>query len=399
MHIASRLNRIKASVSSMGRQRARELRDAGRDVISLTTGEPDFDTPEHVCEAAARAMASGQTKYTDPGGTPELKEAIREKLKRENGLEYTLDEIIVSTGAKQVVFNALMSTVEHADEVIVPVPCWVSYPDVARLAGGTPLFVSCPRERGFKLESEQLEGAITARTRWLVLNAPNNPSGALYTREELKALTEVLMRHPHVALLTDDIYEHIRYDGREFVTALQLEPALRDRTLVVNGVSKAYAMTGWRIGYGAGPAPLINAMLTLQSQSTSNPCSISQAAAIAALRGPQESVARNTATFQMRRDKVIDSLNAMPGISCYRPEGAFYAFASCEGALGRRTPKGATIETSDDFIAYLLDAVNVAALPGTAYGVDGYFRISFATSIEQLDEACSRMLRACMDLK
>jgi len=398
MQIAARLNRISASVSSMGRQRARELKEAGRDVVSLTTGEPDFDTPEHVLEAARRAMASGQTKYTDPSGTPELKAAVREKLSRENGLEYSQQEIIISAGAKQVIFNALMSTVEDGVEVIVPAPYWVSYPDVTRLAGGTPVILAATRENGFKVTPEALERAITPRTRWLMINAPNNPSGALYTREELKALTDVLVRHRHVALMTDDIYEHIRFDGREFVTALQLEPGLRERTLVVNGVSKAYAMTGWRIGYGAGPVELITAMNKLQSQSTTNPNSIAQAASIAALLGPQESVRANTAQFEKRRDIVVAALNRVPGIACHKPEGAFYAFASCEGLLGRRTRAGKVLETSDDVVLFLLDQANVAVLSGAAYGVEGYFRISFATSTDTLNEACARIARACAEL-
>jgi aspartate aminotransferase len=383
----------------MGRQRARELRAEGRDIVSLTTGEPDFDTPDHVKEAATRAMAEGQTKYTDPGGTPELKEAIRGKLRKENALEYAQDEIVVSTGAKQVVFNAIMSTVEEGDEVIVPAPYWVSYPDVARLAGGTPVFVDCPGEAAFKLLPEALERAITPRTKWLVINAPNNPSGAFYTREELKALTDVLMRHPQVALMSDDIYEHIRYDGRELVTALQVEPRLRHRTLVVNGVSKAYAMTGWRIGYGAGPAALIRAMIKLQSQSTSNPCSISQAASIAALTGPQDSVRENTRIFEERRDRVFDWLNAIPGISAHRPEGAFYAFPSCKSFLGKRSPKGRTITTSGDFTMHLLESQNLAALPGSVYGVEGYFRLSVAASKSELEEGCARIARACAELE
>jgi aspartate aminotransferase len=399
MRIASRLNRIQPSPSSMGRQRARELRELGRDIVSLTTGEPDFDTPQHVKDAATRAMAEGQTKYTDPGGTPELKKAIRGKLRRENALDYAQDEIVVSTGAKQVVFNAIMSTVEQGDEVIVPAPYWVSYPDVARLAGGSPVFVDCPGEAAFKLLPAALERAITRRTRWLILNAPNNPSGAFYTRDELKALTDVLMRHPHVALMSDDIYEHIRFDGREFVTALQVEPRLRERTLVVNGVSKAYAMTGWRIGYGASPASLINAMIKLQSQSTSNPCSISQAASIAALNGPQESVLENTAIFQKRRNRVFELLNAVPGLSAHRPEGAFYAFPSCKSFLGRRTRAGKRIETSDDFVMHLLESQNLAALPGSVYGVEGYFRISVAASIEELEDGCARIARACAELE
>jgi len=398
MQIAARLNRISASVSSMGRQRARELKEAGRDVVSLTTGEPDFDTPEHVLEAARRAMAGGQTKYTDPSGTPELKAAVREKLSRENGLEYSQQEIIISAGAKQVIFNALMSTVEDGVEVIVPAPYWVSYPDVTRLAGGKPVILAATRENGFKVTPEALERAITPRTRWLMINAPNNPSGALYTREELKALTDVLVRHRHVALMTDDIYEHIRFDGREFVTALQLEPSLRDRTLVVNGVSKAYAMTGWRIGYGAGPAELITAMNKLQSQSTTNPNSIAQAASIAALLGPQDSVRANTAQFEQRRDIVVAALNRVPGIECHKPEGAFYAFASCEGLLGRRTRAGTVLETSDDVVLFLLDQANVAVLSGAAYGVEGYFRISFAISTDALNEACARIARACAEL-
>jgi len=398
MQIAARLNRISASVSSMGRQRARELKEAGRDVVSLTTGEPDFDTPEHVLEAARRAMAGGQTKYTDPSGTPELKAAVREKLSRENGLEYSQQEIIISAGAKQVIFNALMSTVEDGVEVIVPAPYWVSYPDVTRLAGGKPVILAATRENGFKVTPEALERAITPRTRWLMINAPNNPSGALYTREELKALTDVLVRHRHVALMTDDIYEHIRFDGREFVTALQLEPSLRDRTLVVNGVSKAYAMTGWRIGYGAGPAELITAMNKLQSQSTTNPNSIAQAASIAALLGPQDSVRANTAQFEQRRDIVVAALNRVPGIECHKPEGAFYAFASCEGLLGRRTRAGKVLETSDEVVLFLLDQANVAVLSGAAYGVEGYFRISFAISTDALNEACARIARACAEL-
>jgi aspartate aminotransferase len=398
MQIAARLNRISASVSSMGRQRARELKEAGRDVVSLTTGEPDFDTPEHVLEAARRAMTAGQTKYTDPSGTPELKAAVREKLRRENGLEYSQQEIIISAGAKQVIFNALMSTVEDGVEVIVPAPYWVSYPDVTRLAGGKPVILAATRENGFKVTPEALERAITPRTRWLMINAPNNPSGALYTREELKALTDVLVRHPQVALMTDDIYEHIRFDGREFVTALQLEPGLRERTLVVNGVSKAYAMTGWRIGYGAGPAELITAMNKLQSQSTTNPNSIAQAASIAALLGPQDSVRANTAQFGKRRDIVVAALNRVPGIQCHKPEGAFYAFASCEGLLGRRTRAGKVLETSDDVVLFLLDQANVAVLSGAAYGVEGYFRISFAISTDALNEACARIARACAEL-
>jgi aspartate aminotransferase len=320
-------------------------------------------------------MLAGHTKYTDPGGTPELIAAVRRKLQRENGLTYAHPEVVISTGAKQVIFNALMSTVEPGVEVIVPAPYWVSYPDVTRLAGGTPVIVDCPAETGFKVTPEALERAITPRTRWLILNAPNNPSGAMYSRQELKALTDVLVRHPHVALITDDIYEHIRYDGREFVNAVQVEPALRERALVVNGVSKAYAMTGWRIGYGAGPADLIKAMIKLQSQSTTNPSSVGQAASIAALDGPQECVARNTAIFAKRRDLTVELLNRAPDVACHSPEGAFYAFASCAGLFGKRTPAGKRIENDADVVLYLLDAANVAVLPGrTGWTVFSGFR-------------------------
>ena len=398
IRIAERLNRISASVSSMGRQRARELREAGRDVISFTTGEPDMQTPPHVIEAAHRAMLEGDTKYTDPGGTPELIAAVRRKLQRENRITYSHPEVVISTGAKQVIFNALMSTVEPGVEVIVPAPYWVSYPDVTRLAGGTPVVIDCPAETGFKVTAEALERAITPRSRWLILNAPNNPSGSMYSRQELKALTDVLMRHPHVALITDDIYEHIRYDGREFVNAVQVEPALKERTLVVNGVSKAYAMTGWRIGYGAGPAELIKAMIKLQSQSTTNPSSVGQAAAIAALDGPYDTVARNTAIFEERRDFCVELLNRAPDVACHSPEGAFYAFASCAGLFGKRAPDGRRIADDADVVMYLLDAANVAVLPGSAYGVEGFFRISFALATEQLREGCERIVRACEQL-
>jgi len=399
VHIAGRLDRIKPSPSSMAGQRARELRAAGRDIVGLTSGEPDFDTPENVKEAAARALAEGKTKYTDVGGTPELRQAVAEKFRRDNGLEYQASEIIVGAGGKQVIFNALMCTVESGDEVIVPTPYWVSYPDIALLADGRPVFVPCPPEKGFKLQPEDLERAITPRTRWLVMNAPNNPSGAAYTRDEMKALTDVLLRHPQVLVLTDDIYEHILYDGRRFVTPAQVEPALKDRTLTVNGVSKAYAMTGWRIGYAGGPAALVKAMTKLQSQSTSNPSSVAQAAALEALRGPQEIVAERTAIFQQRRDAVVARLNAIDGLRCHLPEGAFYVFPSCEGVLGRRTPQGKTLASSDDFVLHLLDAEGLAVLQGTAYGVPQHFRISFATSMDRLEEGCARLARACAALQ
>jgi len=393
--IASRINRIKPSPSTMAGQRARELRAAGRDIVGLTSGEPDFDTPENVAEAVVRAMAASKTKYTDVGGTPELKAAIRSKFQRENQLDYSASEIIVGTGGKQVIFNALMCTVEAGDEVIVPAPYWVSYPDIVLLAGGAPVFVRCPPERGFKLQPEDLEKAITPRTRWLILNAPNNPSGAVYSRDELKALASVLLRHPDVWILTDDMYEHILYDGRAFATIAQVEPGLKSRTLTVNGVSKAYAMTGWRIGYGGAPVELVKAMTKLQSQSTSNPSSIGQAAALEALSGPQGFIAQRTATFQQRRDRIVALLNEVPGISCHQPEGAFYVFPSCEGVLGRKTPAGQVLESDEDFILYLLDEENLAVLQGAAYGVSPFFRISFAASMTLLEEGCRRVKRAC----
>lgn len=397
--IAARLNRIKPSPSSMAGQRARELRAAGRDIVGLTSGEPDFDTPPNVCEAVIRAMAASKTKYTDVGGTPELKAAVAAKFKRDNGLDYGNGEIIVGTGGKQVIFNAFMCTLEAGDEVIVPAPYWVSYPDIALLADGKPVIVTCRPEDGFKLRPEDLERAITPRTRWLVLNAPNNPSGATYTRDELRGLADVLLRHPQVWVMSDDMYEHILYDGREFATIAQVEPALKERTLTINGVSKAYAMTGWRIGYGGAPAALVKAMTKLQSQSTSNPSSISQAAAQEALNGPQDFIAERTRIFQERRDKVVAELNRIPGVTCHLPEGAFYVYPSCAGVIGKTTPDGQVIRTDNEFVLYLLEAQNLALLQGEAYGVSPFFRISFATSMERLDEGLRRLRLACEALR
>ncbi|AEG94032.1 pyridoxal phosphate-dependent aminotransferase [Ramlibacter tataouinensis] len=396
--IAARLNRIKPSPSSMAGQRARELRAQGRDIVGLTAGEPDFDTPPNVCEAAARAMASSRTKYTDVGGTPELKEAIAGKFRRDNGLAYRPQEIVAGTGGKQIVFNALMCTVEAGDEVIVPTPYWVSYPDIVLLADGKPVFVDCPPGNGFKLRPEDLEAAITPRTKWLVLNAPNNPSGATYTLEELQGLAKVLLRHPHVWVLTDDIYEHVLYDGRRFATIAQAEPALKERTLTVNGVSKSYAMTGWRLGYGAGPAELIKAMVKLQSQSTSNPSSITQAATVEALTGPQGFMEERKRIFQQRRDFMVEALNRLPGIECHAPEGAFYLFPSCRQLIGRRTPAGQALRSDEDFVLHLLDAHNLAVLQGGAYGVSPFFRISFAASQAKLEEGLARLRSACLAL-
>ncbi len=397
--LASRIDRIKPSPSSMAGQRARELRAQGRDIVGLTAGEPDFDTPENVCEAVIRAMAQSRTKYTDIGGTPDLKAAIQAKFKRENGLDFSTSEIIAGTGGKQIIFNALMSTVEPGVEVIVPAPFWVSYPDIVLLAGGTPVTVQCPASKGFKLQPEDLERAITPRTRWVILNAPNNPSGAVYSREELLGLAAVLQRHPHVWVMTDDMYEHILYDDRRFCTMAQVAPELKSRTLTVNGVSKAYAMTGWRIGYAAAPAVLIKAMTKLQSQSTSNPSSISQAAAVEALNGPQHFIAERCAIFQERRDVVVAALNRIPGIHTHVPEGAFYVFPSCEGVLGKTTPAGKVLNSDDDFILYLLDEVNLALLQGSAYGVSPYFRISFATGLDVLEMGIERLAQAVQRLR
>ncbi len=397
--LAARLDRIKPSPTIAVSTRAAELRAEGRDVIGLGAGEPDFDTPDNIKEAACRAIAEGQTKYTPVDGTPALKEAIAAKFKRENGLDYAPQQITVGSGGKHVIFNALLATLDPGDEVIVPAPYWVSYPDMVLLAGGAPVFVACPAENGFKLRPEDLERAITKRTKWLILNSPGNPSGAAYTRDDLAALAEVLMRHPHVWVLSDDMYEHLVYDGFVFHTIAQVEPGLYERTLTMNGVSKAYAMTGWRIGYAGGPRDLIKAMAKIQSQSTSCPSAISQAAAVEALTGPQDFIAERAAVFRERRDLVVGMLNQAPGIACPRPEGAFYVYPSCAGVIGKTTPDGATIETSADFSAYLLDSEGVAVVHGEAFGLDPHFRISYATSTEALTEACARIQRACAALR
>jgi aspartate aminotransferase len=393
--IADRIDRIKPSPTVAAGAKARELRAQGRDIISLDAGEPDFDTPDSIQEAAIAAIRAGQTKYTNVDGTPALKEAICAKFKRENGLDYTPDQINVGVGGKHVLFNALMATLNAGDEVIVPAPYWVSYPDMAILADGTPVFVECKAEHGFKLRPDALERAITPRTKWLVLNSPSNPTGAAYTRDELKALAEVLLRHPQVYILNDDMYEHLVYDGFEFTTIAQVEPGLYDRTLTVNGVSKSYAMTGWRIGYAGGPATLIKAMAKIQSQSTTNPSSISQAAAVAALNGPQDFIATRAAVFQDRRDLVVGMLNQAQGITCHRPEGAFYVFPSCAGTIGRKTPDGKTIATDQDFASYLLMEAGVSVVFGAAFGLSPFFRISYATSTQALEEACRRIQGAC----
>jgi aspartate aminotransferase len=374
---------------------ANALKRAGRPVIVLGAGEPDFDTPEHIRAAAARAMERGDTRYTVLDGSPAMKAAVQFKFKRDNGLDFALDEISVGAGAKQVIFNALMASLNPGDEVILPAPYWTSYADIVQICGGVPVSVPCGEANGFRLDAAQIEAAITPRTRWLFLNSPSNPSGAAYSAAQLAPLCEVLLRHPQVWVLADDIYEHILYDGLAFATPVAVEPRLRERTLTVNGVSKAYAMTGWRVGYGAGPRALIAAMAVVQSQSTSCPSSVSQAAAIEALTGPQHIVAERQRDFQARRDFVVAALNRAPGLHCRVPEGAFYTFASCAGVLGRRTANGMLLLTDSDFCSYLLQDFEVAVVPGSVFGLAPYFRISYATSMAQLEEACTRIVAAC----
>jgi len=396
---AARIGAIQISeilrIAALATQRRKE----GRPMIVLGAGEPDFDTPENVKEAAIRAIRAGQTKYTVLDGTAELKAAIRAKFRRENQLDYAQHEISVGAGAKQVMHNAFMATLDAGDEVILAAPYWTSYADMVLIAGGRPVPVRCAEENGFRLDAADLEAAITPRTRWLLLNSPSNPSGAAYSAERLRPIVDVLTRHPHVWLMSDDIYEHLLYDGVPFVTGAQLEPSLKGRTLTVNGVSKSYAMTGWRLGYGGGPAALIAAMAVVQSQSTSNPCSISQAAAIEALNGPQDQLAEWRRTFQRRRDFVVERLNAIGGIACRRPEGAFYTFASCAGLVGRRAPDGTSIDSDIAFCRYLLDAYDLAVVPGSCFGLAPYFRISYAASDADLRNGCDRIARACQALQ
>ena len=395
--LASRLDRIQPSPTMAVTARARALKAEGRDVIGLGAGEPDFDTPDHVKEAAAKAMADGYTKYTDVPGSIELRTAVAAKFQRENDLTYEPGQIQVACGGKQSIYNGIMATVEAGDEVIIPAPYWVSYPDIVLLAEGTPVFVDCPAENRFKMTPDQLEAAITPRTKWVMLNSPSNPTGGAYTRAELRALADVLLRHEHVWVMTDDIYEHIIYDDFEFSTIAQVEPGLYGRTLTLNGVSKAYAMTGWRVGYAAGPQELISAMNKIQSQSTSHTSSVSQAAAIAALEGPQDFSANNK-IFKDRRDMVVSMLNQATGIDCLTPEGAFYVYPSCAGNMGKTAPDGKKIESDGDFCAYLLEAEGVAAVLGSAFGLAPHFRISYATATELLEDACQRIQRACAAL-
>ncbi len=397
--LADALSRVKPSATIAVSQKARELKAAGRDVIGLGAGEPDFDTPDNIKEAAMDAIKRGETKYTPVAGIPPLREAIAKKFKRENGLDYDPSQVIVGTGGKQILFNALMATLNEGDEVIIPAPFWVSYPEMVAICGGTSVPISTSLESKFKLSPEALEAAITPKTKWLIFNSPSNPSGGAYSHDELKALTDVLMRHPHVWVLTDDMYEHLVYDNFQFVTPAQVEPALYDRTLTMNGVSKAYAMTGWRIGYAAGPIELIKAMDMIQGQQTSGACSIAQWAAVEALNGPQDFIETNKALFKGRRDLVVSMLNQATGIECPTPEGAFYVYPSCEALMGKTAPSGKVLETDADFVTELLEAEGVAVVHGSAFGQGPNFRISYATSDELLEEACNRIQRFCASLK
>ncbi|MCB1885918.1 MAG: pyridoxal phosphate-dependent aminotransferase [Geminicoccaceae bacterium] len=397
--IADSLARIKPSPTIAVTNLARELKAAGRDIIGLGAGEPDFDTPDHVKEAAIEAIRRGETKYTAVDGTPALKKAIVEKFRRENNIAYEVGEVTVGTGGKQVLYNALMATLNPGDEVVIPAPYWVSYPDMTLLAGGTPVFVACDAASGFKLAPERLEAAITPRTKWLILNSPSNPTGAAYPRAHLEALAEVVRRHPHVHVMTDDIYEHLVYDGFVFASFAEAAPDLKGRTLTVNGVAKAYAMTGWRIGYAGGPKDLVMAIAKVQSQSTSNPCSVSQAATVAALNGGLGFLAERNEAFKERRDLIAGLLNEAPGLSCATPEGAFYVYPNCAGVIGRRTPDGGELHSSDDFARYLLEGAGVAVVQGTAFGLDPHFRVSYATATEAVREAGRRIVRACEALE
>jgi aspartate aminotransferase len=396
--IAHALERIKPSPTMAITSKAREMKAAGFDVIGLGAGEPDFDTPDNVKQAAIAAIERGETKYTAVDGIPELKRAIVAKFARENDLTYKPAEITVGSGGKQVLYNALLATLNPGDEVIVPSPYWVSYPDIVLFAGATPVIVETKVEEGFKLSPKALAAAITPRTKWFIFNSPSNPTGAAYTRDEIKALTDVLLKHENVWVLSDDIYEHLVYDGFAFSTPAQVEPKLKGRTLTMNGVSKAYSMTGWRIGYAGGPEPLIKGIATLQSQSTSNPCSISQWASVEALEGPQDFLKSWVASFQDRRDLVVSMLNQAKGISCPTPEGAFYVYPSCAGVVGRTSREGKKIETDEDFATALLQEEGVAVVHGAAFGLSPFFRISYATGIEALEEACRRIQRFCANV-
>ncbi len=397
--LAQRLSLIKPSPTIAVTQKAAELKAQGRDVIGLGAGEPDFDTPDNVKAAAKAAIDRGETKYTAVAGTLALRKAICAKFKRENGLDYSPEQITVGCGGKQVIYNAMVATLNPGDEVIIPAPYWVSYPDITLLCEGKVVAVACPEDTGFKLKPADLEKAITAKTKWLILNSPSNPTGAAYSYDELKAITEVLLRHPHVWVMTDDIYEHMVYDGFKFFTPAQVEPKLFDRTLTINGLAKAYAMTGWRVGYAGGPKVIIDAMNKIQSQSTTHTSSISQAAGVEALNGTQDFIPKNAAMFKARRDLVAGLLNEAKGITCKTPEGAFYVYPSCAGTIGKKTADGRVIASDGDFVTALLETEGVAVVQGEAFGLSPYFRISYATSTEALTEACKRIQRFCANLR
>ncbi|MDM7979858.1 MAG: pyridoxal phosphate-dependent aminotransferase [Rhizobium sp.] len=397
--LADALSRIKPSATIAVTQMARELKAQGKDVISLSVGEPDFDTPQNIKDAAVAAIARGETKYTPVAGIPELRKAIADKFKRENGLDYKPEQVIVGTGGKQILFNAFMATINPGDEVIIPAPFWVSYPEMIALCGGTPVAVETTIENNFKMTAEQLDKAITPKTKWFMFNSPSNPSGAAYSREELKALTDVLMKHPHVWVLTDDMYEHLVFGDFVYYTPAQVEPELYERTLTMNGVSKAYAMTGWRIGYAAGPLPLIKAMDMIQGQQTSGACSVAQWAAVEALNGPQDFITESKKAFEERRDLVVSMLNQASGIVCPKPEGAFYVYPSCAALIGKTAPSGKVIESDEDFVMELLATEGVATVHGSSFGLGPNFRVSYATSNAKLEEACSRIQRFCASLK
>ncbi len=399
MHLTSeRLDAINPSLTIAVATKARALQAAGRDIISLSAGEPDFDTPQNVKDAAIKAIQDGQTKYTDVAGTPALRKAVAAKFKRDSGIDYKPEEIIISTGGKQVIFNAMLATVNPGDEVIIPSPCWVSYPDIVTLAEGKPVIIPCGQNNGFKLRAEDLEAAITPKTRWLMINNPCNPTGAAYSAEELRGICDVLLRHPDVWVFTDDIYEKLAYDGFKPATIVEVEPKLKDRTLTMNGCSKAYAMTGWRIGFAGAPVALIKAMDKLQSQSTSNPSSVSQAAAVEALIGQQDSIGEMTKVYQQRRDLVVEMLNAAPGITCHKPEGAFYVFPAVHGCIGKTSRGGAKITDDESFVIALLEEEGVAVVHGAAFLYPGHFRISYATDTESLREGCARIQKFCQGL-
>jgi len=397
--LASSLSNIKPSPTIAVAMKAAELKAAGKDIISLGMGEPDFDTPQNIKDAAIKAIQKGDTKYTAVDGTAALKKAIIEKFKRENSIQYKASEIIVSTGAKQVIYNALIASINPDDEVIIPAPYWVSYPDMVLLAGGKPVIIDSSEKNNFKISPIALEEKITPKTKWVILNSPSNPTGACYSEDELRALADVLLRHPQVYIMADDIYEHLIFDDLKFVTIAEIEPQLFPRTLIVNGVSKGYAMTGWRIGYGAGPEKLIKAMSMIQSQSTSSPSSIGQAAAVEALNGTQDYIKPNAKLFQLRRDMVVEMLNKIDGINCNIPNGAFYVFPSCKGLFGKKTPAGKVIENDNDFASYLLEEALVAVVPGVAFGAPDFFRISYAASEDFLKNSMQRIADACLRLK